>query len=64
MKTALADAWELAGKGFGFTIPVESPRRRIDYIWISSTTIEPVQMKVLRSTASDHLPLFGEFRLR
>lgn len=64
MKTVLADAWELAGKGFGFTIPVENPRRRIDYIWISKATIEPVQMKVLRSTASDHLPLLGEFRLR
>lgn len=64
MKTALADAWELAGQGSGFTIPVESPRRRIDYIWISAATIEPVQMKVLHSTASDHLPLLGEFRLR
>jgi endonuclease/exonuclease/phosphatase family metal-dependent hydrolase len=64
IKTVLADAWELAGKGFGFTIPVEAPRRRIDYIWISAATIEPVQMKVLRSTASDHLPLFGEFRFR
>ena len=27
-------------------------------------TIEPLQIKVLRSDASDHLPVFGEFRLR
>jgi endonuclease/exonuclease/phosphatase family metal-dependent hydrolase len=64
MKTALADTWELIGQESGLTSPTENPRRRIDYLWISTATIELLQVKVLRSNASDHLPVFGEFRLR
>ncbi len=64
MKMAIDDTWELIGQGDGFSIPVGRPNKRIDYLWISKATVEPLQIKVLRSDASDHLPVFGEFRLR
>ena len=64
IKGYLSDAWELVGEGNGFTIPVEDPRKRIDYIWISEPSVEPVKMEVLHSIASDHLPVLGEFRFR
>lgn len=60
----LTDTWELIGTGDGFTIPAANPRNRIDYIWISGQTLEPVKIEVLKSDASDHLPVLGEFRLR
>ena len=60
----LADTWEAVGQGDGFTIPVTKPTRRIDFIWITRTSIEPVSMHVLRSEASDHLPIVAEFRLK
>ena len=64
LKKVIDDTWELIGQGDGFSIPVGRPTKRIDYLWISPATIEPLQIKVLRSDASDHLPVFGEFRLR
>jgi endonuclease/exonuclease/phosphatase family metal-dependent hydrolase len=60
----LTDAWTIAGKGAGPTIPVAKPTRRIDYIWVSAPSIEPVKMEVLSSAASDHLPIVAELRLR
>ncbi|MEO6034964.1 MAG: endonuclease/exonuclease/phosphatase family protein [Verrucomicrobiota bacterium] len=60
----LSDTWELAGEGDGFTIPAAKPNSRIDYIWISKESIEPLRIEVLKSIASDHLPVLGEFRLR
>lgn len=60
----LTDAWTVIGKGDGFTIPVRKPTRRIDYIWITKDTVEPLRMEVLFSEASDHLPIIGEFRLK
>lgn len=64
IKNFLSDTWELVGQGDGFTIPVENPNNRIDYIWISPETVEPLKIRVLESIASDHLPVIGEFRLR
>jgi endonuclease/exonuclease/phosphatase family metal-dependent hydrolase len=62
---AFEDAWMAAGKGDGFTIPAEMPRKRIDYIWISKAPpIEALRSWVPESAASDHLPVIGEFRLR
>jgi endonuclease/exonuclease/phosphatase family metal-dependent hydrolase len=60
----LTDSWTLAGEGKGYTIPVKKPTKRIDYIWISRESVEPLKMEVLRSEASDHLPVVGEFRLK
>lgn len=64
MKEFLDDTWELAGQGSGFTFPVREPNNRIDYIWMSKDTIEPIKIEVLESEASDHRPLLGEFRFR
>lgn len=64
MREILTDSWAAVGQGPGYTIPVRNPNRRIDYIWVSAATIEPVRMRVLRSEASDHLPILAELRLR
>lgn len=64
MKESLSDSWELVGLGNGATIPTKKPTKRIDYIWITPATVEPLRMTVLESVASDHLPVLGEFRLR
>lgn len=64
LKSFLVDAWEVAGRGDGFTIPVKKPSKRIDYIFVSGSTIEPVRMEVLHSIASDHLPVVAELRLK
>ena len=59
------DSWMVAGVGDGFTIPAEKPRKRIDYLWVSTNpAIETLKVWVPQSDASDHLPVVGEFRLR
>jgi len=63
VKTFIADAWAIAGEGDGFTIPVKKPTRRIDYVFVSKETVVPVRLEVIKSIASDHLPLFAELRL-
>lgn len=55
------DSWTVSGKGEGFTIPADNPRKRIDYIWISkSSHLRPKRMEVLRTEASDHLPIVAD----
>lgn len=49
------DAWPVVGKDDGYTIPVETPRRRIDWILLRGLT--PVEGQVIRTDASDHLPV-------
>lgn len=62
MHEFMLDAWELAGAGKGFTIPVRNPNRRIDYVWISKgAPFRPTKAWVPSSEASDHLPLVVEF---
>lgn len=59
------DTWALIGKGDGWTIPVEAPRKRIDYLWISKDkSLTPLKVWVPKSEASDHLPVVAEFELR
>jgi endonuclease/exonuclease/phosphatase family metal-dependent hydrolase len=59
------DSWKEAGSGPGFTIPVENPKKRIDYIWISKNgPIAPVKMWVPETQASDHLPIVAELEFR
>ena len=64
LKTFLSDTWELAGKGDGFTFSAREPKKRIDYVWITKASLEPRKIEVLRSEASDHLPLLAELRLK
>ena len=60
----LADAWTNVSKEPGFTIPVKKATRRIDYVWVTPNSVEPVSMNVLYSEASDHLPIISELRLK
>ena len=60
----LSDSWPMVNQDPGFTIPVKKPSRRIDYIWITTDSIEPVKLQVLTSEASDHLPIIAELRLK
>ncbi len=64
MSETLNDAWEQTGEGKGFTYPSDKPGARIDYIWISKDSIQPLEIKTPESPASDHLPLIGSFRIR
>jgi endonuclease/exonuclease/phosphatase (EEP) superfamily protein YafD len=50
------------GTGDGFTIPVEAPRSRID--WVLVRGLEPVAAEVLKTDASDHLPVAATLRLK
>jgi endonuclease/exonuclease/phosphatase family metal-dependent hydrolase len=59
------DAWAEAGNGDGLTIPVLSPRKRIDYIWLSKDCgFRTVEIHVPNSEASDHLPVVAELELK
>jgi endonuclease/exonuclease/phosphatase family metal-dependent hydrolase len=60
----ITDAWTALHREPGFTIPVKKPNKRIDYIWITPASIEPLAMTVLHSEASDHLPIVAELKLR
>jgi endonuclease/exonuclease/phosphatase family metal-dependent hydrolase len=62
LTTILTDVWTAVGSGDGFTIPVEAPRKRID--WILVRGLEPVSVDVLRTDASDHLPVVATLRTR
>jgi len=59
------DTWKVVGVGDGLTIPSDSPKKRIDYLWIvKPSPIEPLKVWVPESRASDHRPVVAEFRLR
>ena len=62
LMTVFTDTWAAVGRGDGFTIPVEAPTKRID--WILVRGLEPVSAEVLKSDASDHLPVLGVLKLR
>jgi endonuclease/exonuclease/phosphatase family metal-dependent hydrolase len=64
MKKLLADSWEVAGEGDGFTFRADNPVRRIDYIFVTRDSIEPLKIWVPSSLASDHLPVVAELRLK
>ena len=59
---ALRDAWTEVGEGDGFTIPVENPDRRIDYV-LAERTITPLTTEVVDTMNSDHLPVVTTLRL-
>jgi endonuclease/exonuclease/phosphatase family metal-dependent hydrolase len=57
-----ADAWTRAGSGPGYTIPVEAPDRRIDYV-LTSPSIAARHAEVVATGASDHLPLVADLAI-
>ncbi len=62
LASILIDVWAAVGQGDGFTIPVDAPMRRID--WILVRGLEPVRAEVVRTNASDHLPVVATLRLK
>jgi len=54
---AFTDAWTAAGTGTGYTIPVNTPGRRIDYVFLGKGWPKPTGASVPMTTASDHLPV-------
>ena len=51
----------LFGPSPGFTSPADAPRQRIDYIWVTPDLV-PVDLDVIPTTASDHLPIVAELQ--
>ena len=62
LTSLFTDTWAAVGGGDGFTIPVEAPAKRID--WILVRGLEPVSAEVLKSDASDHLPVKAVVKLK
>lgn len=67
MSENFIDVWKyLIADKEGYTFPSDKPDRRIDYIYISKEGLKkfkPISIKVLKSEASDHLPLLAEFEI-
>lgn len=66
--TQFKDSWSFKGRGSGFTFPSDSAGRRIDYIFFKNDRtqkiyLKPVQAAVLKTPASDHLPLLTRFEI-
>ncbi|MBB3089969.1 endonuclease/exonuclease/phosphatase family protein [Nocardioides albus] len=58
LTAAFDDAWEVAGRGDGFTYPAEEPHGRIDNLYVTDR-VRPVTAEVVMAdpVASDHLPV-------
>ncbi|MEM1271647.1 MAG: endonuclease/exonuclease/phosphatase family protein [Bacteroidota bacterium] len=53
-------------EALGFTYPSDVPVMKLDYVFYDSDSIDPVRARVVHEagTASDHLPVWFEFRLK
>lgn len=58
----LQDAWRLAGEGLGYTYTSGNPVKRIDWIW-HTDDMSPLEMEVVQTQASDHMPVLAVFEL-
>ena len=57
------DCWLKVGVGPGFTIPVQFPAARIDYVFIEKNSpLAPLKAWVPQTQASDHLPVVVELK--
>ncbi|MFD5278181.1 endonuclease/exonuclease/phosphatase family protein [Pseudarthrobacter sp. NPDC058362] len=59
LMTRFNDVFAALGQGGDYTMPVENPTRRIDYI-LSEGEIEPRFAEVINTAASDHLPIVAD----
>jgi endonuclease/exonuclease/phosphatase family metal-dependent hydrolase len=62
IKEEYVDAWEVAGKGKGYTHPSNRPDKRIDYIFVSKHW-KVESCGTFASEASDHAALFASLSL-
>jgi endonuclease/exonuclease/phosphatase family metal-dependent hydrolase len=60
--TQFTDAFAVLGQDADYTIPVENPTRRIDYV-LTQGDIEPTYAEVLHTTSSDHLPIIADLTI-
>ncbi|HQB42381.1 MAG TPA: endonuclease/exonuclease/phosphatase family protein [Polyangiaceae bacterium] len=56
LASAMNDAW-LESSGQGFTFPVDTPTKRIDYIFLGNNWPSPTQAHVPTTKTSDHRPV-------
>lgn len=59
----LVDAWLEAGEGPGYTVASFHLFKRIDYLW-HSQDLSVIEIEVIQTTASDHLPVLGMIDIR
>ena len=66
MLTKFADAWIVSrAKGDGFSYPADKPPKRIDYIlYRPSDGVRAKKVWVVKTLASDHLPVTAELEVR
>lgn len=66
MTEEFVDVWAKVGDGPGYTITSTNPTKRIDYIWLhkEQDSLEPLRAWVIKTLASDHLPLVAELQWR
>jgi endonuclease/exonuclease/phosphatase family metal-dependent hydrolase len=66
MLTKFADAWiGSRAKGDGFTYSADQPAKRIDYIFYrTSDGVRAKKSWVVKTAASDHLPVMAELEIR
>jgi endonuclease/exonuclease/phosphatase family metal-dependent hydrolase len=60
---SFVDAWSVAGDGPGPTIPVDTPARRIDYVFFAHQWPAPAEARVVQTQTSDHLPVVASIPL-
>lgn len=68
MTEVFQDVWTQSGENTGLTFPADSAARRIDYLFYHNWpeeqfTLKPIRARVLKSPASDHLPLIVTFEI-
>jgi endonuclease/exonuclease/phosphatase family metal-dependent hydrolase len=65
MLTRFDDAWVKSGaKGNGFSYPADKPIKRIDYIFYRPEGLKAGKARVVKTLASDHLPVMAELRVK
>ncbi len=62
-RAGLVDSWAESGIGDGYTYYATHPDTRIDFLWLSPD-LEALEIEVIQTPASDHLPVLGEFKLK
>jgi endonuclease/exonuclease/phosphatase family metal-dependent hydrolase len=57
-KTKLVDTWLEMGEGQGYTVDSNDPYKRIDYLFLSPD-LRTLEIEIIQTTASDHMPVMG-----
>ncbi len=69
MLNKFVDSWMELHDRDGFTFPADNPVKRIDYIFYRNslgnkkTILRPFKVKVIKTDASDHLPILATFEI-